>query len=190
MSQRPTDAEARARVEQSRAVYAAVTEVLGQNAVRIGHEKALFLVTLPQRYRKASHPVLGEVDVDAVLGLRADNRQQASDWTNHWLGRAWSDLLDYSDFLAAGESFPNGCPHIWEVPSARYYVHPQGSRIIVWADGSMDAYSKEGKRKQTSATPGALEQGHGAWRETFYSVDGEELTLEQLNEIAIDAGVY
>lgn len=189
MSQRPTGAEAEARRDQSRAVYEAVTAHLDKNAVRAQHAKGLFFVTLPQRYRKAAHPVLGEVDIDAVLGLKADNRQQASDWTNHWLGRSWSDLLDYADFLAAGDSFPHGCPRVWGVPRARYYSHPQGSRIIVWADGTMDAYTAGGKRKQTSATPEALEEGHGAWVETFLSFDGEELTRSQVYGICVEAGV-
>lgn len=201
MSQRPTGAEAEARRQQSRAEHAAVTQVLNDNEVRAGHEPQLFFVELHANYAKKPHPVLGEVWPEEALGLRADNLTVARQWAQHWLGmRGFVDVLTREQFEGS-TSFPGGCPRIWDVPPARYYVHPQGARIIVWAVPNghdvtpvityeLDAYGVDGKRKQTSATPEALEEGHGAWRETFFSFDGEELTRNQIVEILIQAGVY
>jgi hypothetical protein len=44
------------------------------------------------------------------------------------------------------------------------YEHPQGGRITVYQDGTMDARNAQGRKKKTSATPQKLADGHGAWR--------------------------
>jgi hypothetical protein len=44
------------------------------------------------------------------------------------------------------------------------YRHPQGKRITVYSDGTMECTDARGKRKPTSATPANLEAGHGAWQ--------------------------
>lgn len=57
----------------------------------------------------------------------------------------------------------------WEetplIVGTRYYRHPQGATITVYPDGTMDARRADGKKKQTSATPEALADGHGRWVE-------------------------
>lgn len=49
-------------------------------------------------------------------------------------------------------------------PGATVYEHPQGAKIYVNPDGSMEAYGANGKPKKTSATPEKLAAGHGQWK--------------------------
>lgn len=48
-------------------------------------------------------------------------------------------------------------------PVTRIWRHPQGKTITVWADGSFECRDAAGRKKPTSATPAALEAGHGKW---------------------------
>lgn len=46
-----------------------------------------------------------------------------------------------------------------------YYQHPQGGKIIVEDDGTLQAYKASGHKKKTSATAATLREGHGRWEE-------------------------
>ena len=50
-------------------------------------------------------------------------------------------------------------------PGDKVYTHPQGATIVVHPDGSLNAYGKDGKKKNTSATAENLAAGHGKWTE-------------------------
>lgn len=53
------------------------------------------------------------------------------------------------------------------------WIHPQGGRIVVYEDGSMDVRNHAGRRKKTSATPEALRRGHGQWVKWTYPEESE-----------------
>jgi hypothetical protein len=194
MSQRPTGAEAVARVAITRAVHDAVIAQLDKDAKAAGASARLFFASLPLKYRDREHSVLGTVDVDEVLGLRTHRAQRAVDWARHWLGpRGFAEVMTLEKLVAQQDRgmWVKGCPRVWEVPRALHYRHLSGAQIIVWASGEMDAYTDAAhtKRKQTSATPETLEEGYGQWTETFFDHTGRELNRSEVAAICAEAGV-
>lgn len=178
----------------SRAMNVAVRAHLDRKAVAMGVSRQMFFVALAEKYRNRDHPVLGPVDPDEVTGLRAYNQQSASEYARHWLGlRGFIELMTLAEFSHQQDElgkYPHGCPHVFDVPAARHWVHPQGGRITIWANGDMDCFHADGRRKQTTATPEKLEEGHGAWQETWFDYDGTELTRPQIAAICIAAGAF
>ncbi len=59
----------------------------------------------------------------------------------------------------------------------RTYTHPQGATIVVYDDGSLVKYGKNGKPTKTSATAAKLATGHGGW----VLVQGEAVDFTQFN---------
>lgn len=57
------------------------------------------------------------------------------------------------------------------------YVHPQGATLIVYDDGSIAKFDKNGKATKTSATAEKLAKGHGGW----ILVEGEAVDFTQFN---------
>lgn len=183
---RPTGAEAAARVTRSRAVHQAVTTAIADD----GPEPVLWLVALPLWHRTKPHPVLGIVDVDAVLGLKSHYRSHVEDWARHWLGtRGYAEILSWDEWVADSSPWPAGCPRIWDVPAARHFTHPNGSRIVAWPDDGLEVYGPDGRRKQSVVTLEKLEEGYGAWTETWFDHDGVELTAGRVAAICQAAGV-
>ncbi len=189
MAQRSAE-EVAARVAESRAVHAAVRSLIDEE----GESRRLWFVALPERYRDKAHPVLGPVNVDEVIGLRAHYQRAAVDWAKYWLGlRGFLEVMDYHGLTRQQDQgkWPGGCPSATNVPDARHYQHPQGGQIIVWASRDVDAYTDptHTKRKQIAVTPEKLEEGYGAWREIFYDHAGTKLTPQQVTAICRDAGI-
>jgi hypothetical protein len=180
-----------AGVEHRRTAHAIVTAELARHAAEAGHERRLWMVAVPVHYRYNAHPVLGHVNVDEVLGVKADHRAQVEDWVRHWLGRAWSEILDYDEWWAQRRTWPDGCPKTWDVPPARHYTHPTAGRIVVWPDGSLEGYGPDGKRKHLNpaATAARLESGYGQWRETWFDHTGTEIKPAWVKAICKAAGV-
>lgn len=67
------------------------------------------------------------------------------------------------------------------------YVHPQGATIVVYDDGSLAKFDKNGKATKTSATAEKLAKGHGGW----VLVDGEptDFTVLHSDREAVPGGV-
>lgn len=128
-------------------------------------EQELFFVSFPDKYRKVAHPVLADIDVDTVIGLRADSLADATSWARHWLGKTFEDVITYSAFLSAGDRFPGGCPEIHTVPSARHFRNENGSQITLWADGTMDAESASGRSMKVSVEAATLGTEDSPWTE-------------------------
>ena len=128
-------------------------------------ERELFFVSFPEKYRTSAHPVLADIDVDTVIGLKAETLDQATAWARHWLGKNFEDVITYSTFLAAGERFPGGCPEIHSVPAARYFRNEAGSQITLWADGTMDAESANGRTMKVSVAADTLGTEDSPWKE-------------------------
>ena len=68
-------------------------------------------------------------------------------------------------------------------PGALVYEHPQGAKIYVNTDGSMEAYGANGKKKNTSATPEKLAAGHGQWKLTDQSAELQESYSDILAQV-------
>jgi hypothetical protein len=130
-------------------------------------DRELFFVSFPEKYRKAPHPVLADIDVDAVIGLKAESLAHATAWARHWLGRTFEEpVLTYSSFLSAGnDRFPGGCPEIHVIPSARYFRNENDSQVTLWADGTLDAESASGRTIKAPADASSLGTEDSPWKE-------------------------
>jgi hypothetical protein len=138
----------------------------------------------------------GQAAFAALVGAQAARRRARSSpflqrARRHWLGRAWSEILDYDEWWAQRRTWPDGCPKTWDVPPARHYTHPTAGRIVVWPDGSLEGYGPDGKRKHLNpaATAARLESGYGQWRETWFDHTGTEIKPAWVKAICKAAGV-
>lgn len=67
------------------------------------------------------------------------------------------------------------------------YQHPQGATIVVYDDGSLAKFDKNGKATKTSATAEKLAKGHGGW--VVIEGDPIDFTVLEANRETVPGGV-
>jgi len=66
------------------------------------------------------------------------------------------------------------------------YIHPQGKKIRINKDGSIEAFTADGRKASTSATAEKLRGGYGAWKRDENATAKPRLSLQEENDL-VDA---